>query len=425
MQLTSTRLSSMDVARPRAPKRARKLAAAAAGVAVTALATVTLSRLGVAAPSVKREGLWFGRVERSELTREVRGPGTLVPEQVRFISAAWPSRVEAIRVKAGEAVEADAVLLELKNPDLELQALEAERQLASAQAALVELTTQGQSTQLQLDASLATLKADADEARRQAEANRVLTERGMVSLQEQQRTDGKAAELDQRLKLERERRAVLERGLISQLAAQREQLGRLRAVAEFRRSQVEGLKVRADERGVVQELVLQPGQWVNAGTLLAKVAQPQKLKAQLRISEVQARDVAAGQRAHIDTRQGIVDGTVSRVDPSVIAGTVTVDVTLEGALPKGARPELSVDGTVELERLPNVLHVARPAFAAAEGPAQLYRVDLDGAHATRVPVTLGKSSVSRVEVVKGLSEGDQVILSDLAQLDSNERLDLK
>lgn len=416
---------TMDIPRERPRKTRRVVAVALAAAAGLALITAALSQLGSAAPGVKRDGLWLGTVARGELKREVRGPGTLVPEQLRFVSAAWPSRVEAIRVKTGEAVEADTVLLELTNPELELQALESERQLASAQAALVELQTQGQSTQLQLDASLATLRTDAEEAARNAESTKKLAERGMVAAQEQHRADGKSAELKQRLALEQQRQATLKRGHHSQLAAQREQLTRLRAVAEFRRRQVEGLKVKAGERGVVQELVLQPGQWVNAGTLLAKVAQPERLKAEVRISEVQARDVAAGQRARVDTRQGIVEGRVTRVDPSVVAGTVKIDVSLDGPLPKGARPDLSVDGIVELERLSNVLHLPRPAFASSDGLTQLYRLDASGSSATRVPVQLGKSSVSEVEVVKGLSEGDQVILSDLAQLESNERLDLK
>ncbi|MBK7859111.1 MAG: HlyD family efflux transporter periplasmic adaptor subunit [Archangiaceae bacterium] len=415
----------MDVPRAKARKPARKVLLGGGALAALALVSLLLSRLGAAAPSVKRDGLWLGTVERSPLTREVRGPGTLVPEQIRFISASWPSRVELIRVKAGQTVAADTVLLELANPDLELQALEAERQLASAQAALVELGTQGQSSQLQLDAALATLQTDADDATRVAQANHALATRGLISEQEQQKTFGKSAELARRLALEKTRRGVLQQGLAKQLAAQREQLERLRAVAGFRRRQVEDLKVRAGESGVVQELVLQPGQWVAAGALLAKVARPERLKAELRISEVQARDVAVGQPARVDTRQGIVEGHVVRVDPSVVAGSVTVEVSLDGALPKGARPDLSVDGTIELERLPSVLHVPRPAFAAAEGPAQLFRLDADGAHATRVTVQLGRASTARVEVVSGLNEGDQVILSELSQLDSNERLDLK
>lgn len=413
----------MDVPRTR-PARGRRNALLVAA-AVLALGGVTfgLSKLGTAAPSVKRSSLWLGTVKRGELVRDVRGTGTLQPEQIRFVSAAWAARVETIRVTAGTRVEADTVLLELSNPELELQALEAERLYASAQATLVELTTQGTSTQLQLDAALATLKFDLDEARRLAVANERLAEKGMISAQEKSRTTDKAVELERRYALEDGRRAVLKKGTESQQAAQREQLSRLKAVAEFRRRQVEGLKVRAGERGVVQELPLQPGQWVSAGTLLAKVAQPEKLKAEVRISEGQARDVTLGQRASIDTRQGVVTGHVTRIDPAVIAGAVKVDVAFDELLPKGARPDLSIEGTIELERLLGVLFVGRPAFAQGDAVVQLFKVE--GSSATRVPVQLGKGSVTQVEVLKGLSEGDEVVLSDMTQHERNERLELQ
>jgi multidrug efflux pump subunit AcrA (membrane-fusion protein) len=415
-------LSAMDIPRPRSRRRLGTLIAGGV-VAVLAALTFGISRLSNAVPSVARTAVWVDTVKRGELKREVRAPGTLVPEQIRWVSSAWPARVEDIYVKPGTKVDADTVLLKLSNPDLELQALEAERQLASTTATIVDLETQGASTRLIAEGALATLNADSETAKRKAQSDRTLSERGMIATQELQTSLEKTRELSKRVELEQRRLDVVAAGLSTQLAAQREQLKRLKAVAEFRRQQVEGLTVRAGIAGVLEDLPLERGQWVAAGVTLAKVARPDALKAELHIAEAQAHDVTIGQRASIDTRHGIVPGVVTRVDPAVLNATVKVDVALEGPLPKGARPDLSVDGSVELERLPDVLFVGRPAFAQNEGPAELFRLEGDGA--VKVGVTLGRGSVALVEVTQGLKEGDAVILSDMSQYDSNERVQLK
>jgi multidrug efflux pump subunit AcrA (membrane-fusion protein) len=412
----------MDIPRPGCRRRTGVLIAGGA-LALVAGFTFVLSRLPAAVPTVARAAVWIDTVKRGELKREVRAPGTLVPEQIRWVSSAWPARVEDIYVKPGTKVDADTVLLKLSNPDLELQALEAERQLASQTATLVDLETQGASTRLIAEGALATLTADSETARRKATSDRTLSERGMIASQELQTSLEKSHELTQRVALEQRRLEVVAAGLSTQLNAQREQLKRLKAVADFRRQQVEGLTVRAGIAGMLEDLPLERGQWVAAGVTLAKVARPDALKAELHIAEAQAHDVQIGQRANIDTRHGIVPGVVTRVDPAVLNATVKVDVELSGPLPKGARPDLSVDGTVELERLPDVLYLGRPAFAQTEGPAQLFRVDGDGA--SRVGITLGRGSVTLVEVTQGLKEGDSVILSDMSQYDANERVQLK
>jgi HlyD family secretion protein len=415
-------LSTMDVPRRRAPRRKRWLfgAATAAGLAAV---TFVLARLPTAVPQVQRAGVWVDTVKRGELKREVRAPGTLVPEQIRWVSSAWPARVEDIFVKPGARVEADTVLLKLSNPDLELQALEAERQLASATAAYVDLETQGASIRLTNQGALETLSADSQNAIRKAESDRQLALKGMVARIEAENDGAKSRELVQRLELEHKRLDVLASGLDAQKAAQREQLKRLKAVAEFRRQQVNDLTMRAGIAGVLQDLPLERGQWVTAGATLAKVAVPDKLKAELHVAEAQAHDVTAGQRVHVDTRHGVVEGVVTRVDPAVLAGTVKVDVALSSALPKGSRPDLSIDATVELERMSDVLYVGRPAFALNEGPVTLFKID--GENARRVNVTLGRGSVALVEVTQGLNEGDTVILSDMSQYDANERVQLQ
>lgn len=401
------------------------ITAGAIVAATLALATVALGRLGAEPPAVAREGLWIGTVERGEMLREVQGNGKLVPEHIQWITALSAARVERIHVRPGTAVEPDTVLLELGNPELELQALEAERQVAHARVELANMRVDLRSGRLAQKAAVATLRIDHATARRKAEASVELGGQGYVSVDDAASTKAALEALETRVDVESERLGVLGMGMQDRLAAQAVQIDRLEQIVKFRRSALDALKIRAGVAGVLQELPLEPGQWVNPGGLLAKVARPDQLKARLAIPETLARDVAIGLPAHVDTRNGIVDGVVSRVDPAASAGTVTVDVALTGALPRGARPDLSVVGTVELERLPDVLHVRRPAFTQPEATVGLFRVEPDGGYATRVNVQIGRASATTVELLAGLAEGDRVIISDMSNWDARDRLKLE
>ncbi len=397
------------------------------GLGVLLLAGVTegLSRLRAAAPTVERGGVWLDTVKRGPMVRQVKGAGSLVPERIRWLTADTAGRVERIHVRPGTAVEPGTILLELSNPDVQLQALEAERQLASAEAELIALRTNLETQRISQEAAIATLQAEALNAESQAEATVALLDRSFVPKLEVQQVKGKAGEMTTRLSLERQRLAVLQSSTREQLAAQAGQIERLKAVARFRRTQVESMQVKAGEPGVLSELPLELGQWVTPGTVLAKVVQPQRLKAELRIAETQARDIQLGQRAEVDTRNGVVEGVVARIAPSASQGTVRVEVTLTGELPKGARPDLTVEGTVELERLGNVLSVGRPAGAQPNATVSLFRLVAGSDEAVRVPVLLGRGSVNSIEVVQGLAEGEQVILSDMTAWDAVERVRLR
>jgi multidrug resistance efflux pump len=415
----------MDVPRsnPRKNHRRWLIGAGVAGVGITA--TILLGSLRTAAPSVERSSVWIDTVKRGDMLREVQGQGTLVPEQIQWVSAVGAARVEKILVKPGTAVDEDTVLVELSNPDVQLQALEAERQWTTASAELVNLQATQRNQRLGQESVVASLRSDLNEARLRSAADLELANKGFLSGLEMSQSKAKADELSGRVEFEQKRLAALSDGMTAQVAAQRAQVERLRSIAEFRRHEVEGLRVRANVGGVLQELPLQVGQWVAPGTLLAKVVQPEKLKAELRVAETRMKDVQIGQRASIDTRNGIVAGHVARIDPAAQAGTVKIDVELDGQLPKGARPDLSVEGTIELERLANILFVGRPAFSQSEGQVGIFKLVDDGRYAERVKVRLGRSSVKTVEVVSGLREGDQVILSDLSQWDSVERIRLR
>ncbi len=383
-----------------------------------------LSRVQTAAPAVERSSVWVDQVKRGPMLRQVKGPGTLVPEHIRWLTADTAGRVERIHLRPGSQVEAGTVLMELSNPDVMLQMLEAERQLADSQAALLSLKSLLENQRLAQEAVIATLLADGSDARRRAEADSALGERQLISTIEAEKSKEKALEMDSRLNLERQKLAVLKTSMAEQLAAQREQIDRLKAVAAFRKQQVESMKVKAGEDGLLQELPLELGQWVTPGVLLAKVVQPGRLKAELRIAETQARDVTRGQKAQIDTRNGVVEGTISRVAPAANQGSVLVEVSLQGELPRGARPDLNIEGTVELERLDNVLSVGRPTGAQPDSHMELFKVLPDDS-AQRVRVRLGRTSVSTVEVVDGLAEGDRVILSDMSLWNDADRVRLK
>ena len=414
----------MDI--PKKPKTRRKpWLLAGLGVLVLLGVTVGLSRLRAAAPTVERGTVWLDTVKRGPMIRQVKGAGTLVPEYIRWLTADTAGRVERIHVRPGTPVEPGTLLLELSNPDVQLQALEAERQLASAEAELISLRTHLETQRISQAATIATLETEATHAENQAQATVALMDRSFVPKLELQQVKGKAGEMATRLGLERQRLSVIQSSTREQLAAQQGQIERLKAVARFRRNQVDSMQVKAGEGGVLSELPLELGQWVTPGTVLAKVVKPEKLKAELRIAETQARDIQVGQRAEVDTRNGIVEGTVARIAPAASQGTVRVEVMLTGELPKGARPDLTVEGTVELERLGEVLSMGRPAGAQPNATVSLFKLVPGSDEAVRVPVRLGRGSVNSIEVVQGLAEGEQVVLSDMTAWDAVDRVRLR
>jgi HlyD family secretion protein len=409
-------------------RRRRWLLVGGVAVALT-LATLGLSRLQPALPAVEKASLYFGTVQRGEMVREVRGNGTLVPEQIQFVQAETDGRVERIFMQPGAVVTSDTILLELSNPELRQSAFDAEWQLKASEAQLVRLRAQLENDRLSLRSSIAALKAESQQADLDAHANQELAKDKLVSALEDQRSRSKAGALRERCEIEQERLKTSAQSADAQLAVQQAEVERARALLVRKQQQVTALRVRAGVDGVLQQIgdtaVLQVGQRVTPSATLAKIVEPARLKAVLKITETQVRDVLIGQKAEIDTRNGIVTGRVIRIDPAAQNGTVTVDVKLEGALPKGARPDLSVDGVIELERLQSVLHVGRPVQGQADSRVGLFKVIEDGKVACRVTVKLGRSSVSVIEVVEGLQAGDRIILSDMATWDGHERLRLE
>ena len=414
----------MDVPRQATNKNRRRWIIGGSAIGAVALVTLALSRLEPAPPSVDRSTIWTDTVRRGPMVRQVRGPGTLAAEEVRWVPAVTQGRVERKLVQPGTPVTAGTILVELSNPDVDRQALEAQRQLAAAESELTTLRSNLQNQILTQQATIATVQSDYNEAMRQARANDGLAGKELVSQMEVDKARDHATELKTRLDVERQRLGFLRESMQSQLTAQQGQVKLLQGIVSFQRGQVESMHVRAGTDGVLQELPLEMGQWVNSGATLAKVVQPGRLKAVLRIPETQAKDVTVGQFASVDTRNGIVKGRVVRIDPAVQNGTVTVDVALEGPLPRGARPDLSVDGTIDIERLNNVLYVGRPAYGQAESTVGLFRLTGDGREAERVNVKLGRGSASTIEVVQGLKPGDVVILSDMSQWDSSNKVRL-
>ncbi|HXI20502.1 MAG TPA: HlyD family efflux transporter periplasmic adaptor subunit [Gemmatimonadales bacterium] len=414
----------MDIVREKKPNRRRFLYIGVA-VAALALTTLGLARLKPAAPTVDGGTIWRDTVKLGPMVREVRGPGTLVPEHIRWVSAVAPGRVEQKLVQPGEHVTANTILLELSNPDVQIQLLQAERQLTDAQAQLVSLKTQLETQKLTQAGVVAQVESDYRDAVRQAASDSALMVQDLISAADYARSRDKAVAMTTRLGVEKQQLQIYTDNIASQLAVQEEQIQRLKAVAEFQRGLVNAMVVRAGADGVLQELPLEVGQWAISGATLAKVVQPEKLKAVLRIPETQARDVSLGQLALIDTRNGIVKGHVIRQDPASQNGTVAVDVGFDEPLPKGARPDLSVDGTIEIERLDRVLHMGRPAYGQANSTVGLFRILPSGDEAERVRVELGRSSVNTIEVVRGLKEGDVVILSDMSRWDGVDRVRIK
>jgi len=416
----------MDIQREGAGRR-RLIRNVAIGVLVAAVVvaiTIVVSRLKPAAPPVERATVWTDTVKRGPMVREVSGLGSLVPEQILWIPAIMGGRVERINVLPGALVKAETVLLVLNNPELQLSALGAEYDVKSAEANLKNLEVQLESQRLSQQSALATVQSSYQQAHMQAAQNTALNKAGLLVDLQLQLSLSNEADWANRKKIEEQRMAIQSESIAAQIAVQRGLLDQLRAVAALKREQVASLRVRAGAEGVLQEVPVQVGQTAGAGTILAKVVQPQKLKAELKISETQAKDVQIGQKVKVDTRNGVIPGSVSRIDPSVREGTVTVDVRLEGALPPGARPDLSVDGTIELEHLDNVVYVGRPATGQPNSTISLFRLGPDGREASRVAVKLGRSSVSVIEVVEGLRPGDKVILSDMSQWDAQERVRL-
>jgi HlyD family secretion protein len=378
-----------------------------------------------AAPSVDASTLWPDTVKRGSMLRQVRGLGTLVPEEILFIAAQTDGRVDRIAVRPGAEVRPDTVLMQLSNPELELAANDAEWQVKAAEATLTDLRVKLESGRLEQQSVAARVQSDFVQAKLKADLEHKLGEQGLTSELNLKTTKAIADELANRSSIEKQKVEISGESIQAQLAAQRVQIEKLRAAWNLKKAQVSQLYVRAGAHGVLQQLPVEVGQRLTPGTVLAKIAQPSKLKAELKIPETQAKDILLGQQVDIDTRNGIIPGRVSRIDPAVLNGTVTVDVRLEGKLPDGARPDLSVDGSVEIERLSDVLYVGRPVLGQPNSSITLFRYEPDGKEALRVPVKLGRASVSTIEVVDGLKVGDKVILSDMSAMDGHNRIRLQ
>jgi HlyD family secretion protein len=417
----------MDIARPSnaRQKQLKRAGYIAIGLVIVAGVSVGLSKLRPAAPTVDAATLWPDTVKRGPMVRQVRGLGTLTPEDIRWIPATSQGRVERILLRPGVHVKADNVILELSNPQLDQETQDAELKVQSAEASLANLRVQMQNDLLQQKAAAASIEADYNKAKMQAEMNEALAKDQLVSdlILRQSKLD--ETQLAVRRDIAQEQLASRAEASRAQLAVQQSAVDQARAVLQLKRRERDDLKVRAGIDGVLQLVPVDVGQQVAPGTNLARVADPTRLKAEIKVAETQAKDIQLGQAAQVDTRNGVVNGRVIRIDPSVQNGTRTVDVSLEGELPKGAVPDLSVDGTIELERLANVLFMGRPAFGQDQSTVGIFKVDATGAEATRVQVTLGRSSVNTVEIVAGLQAGDKVILSDMSAWDAFERVRLK
>jgi HlyD family secretion protein len=416
----------VDIPRERPNRKKKALLYGGLGLAGLALVTVALGRLEPAAPSVGAGTVFVDSVRRGTMLVQVRGPGTLVPEQIRYVSALTAGRVERKLVQPGTRVEAGTILLEMSNPDVQLEALEAERQLTQAESDRVNLRSTLETQRLNQEGAVATVRMQLAEARRTALASESLAQRGLISTFELENARGRATELETRVTIEERRLQVMSESMESQLSTQESQVGRMRAIVDFQRSRLASLRVRAGAPGVLQDLPLEEGQWVISGQTLARVVQPERLKAVLRIPEVQARDVVMGQRAFIDTRSDTIPGRVVRIDPASQNATVSVDVALEvDTLPRGARPDLSVDGVIEVARLDDVLWTGRPVFGQQYTTVGLFKVRPDRREAVRVSVRLGRTSTMAVEVMSGLAQGDLVITSDMSAWDDADRVRLR
>jgi HlyD family secretion protein len=415
----------MDVPRPKALRNKRIKQAIYALIVVVAVSFVALgvSRLKPAAPTVEKATVWTDIVKRGPMLRDVRGLGTLVPEELRWIPATRDGIVERINVKIGDTVKANTVLLVLSNPELEQSLVDAELQIKAAEADVANTRAQLQSQVINQEIVMAAADAAAKRAKLQADVNQTLASQGLLGDLPLKLSQVDAENSAAQSEMEKKRVAVYAQAAEAQISAAESRIQQLRTSYELRKTQLEQLHVKPGAAGVVQQLPVEVGQRVSPGTILAKVAEPGRLKAELKIAETQVKDIALGQVAQIDTRNGIVRGHVSRIDPAATQGTVTVDVQLDGDLPKGARPDLSVDGTVEIERLDNVVYVGRPAYGQADTTVGMFKV-LPTGEAVRAQVKLGRASVNMIEIREGLQVGDLVILSDMSQWDTYERVKL-
>jgi len=418
--------SGMDIARPHIAKqkRRRRILFASGGALALIAITVALSHLKPAVPSVDRSTVWIDTVKRGPMLREVRGLGTLVPEEIRWIPANTEGRVEKIVVRPGTQVKADTVILELSSPELEQAAHDAESKLKAAEAEFTTLQAKLQRDLLDQESTTARVHSELQQARMESETNEQLKKNGLVAELQYKTAQVKAAELANRDAIEQKRLNFARDSIEPQLASKQAEVDQVKAAAQLKLDQVEALHVKAGMKGVLQQMPVDVGQRVKIGDNLARVADPTKLKAEIKIAETQAKDIQIGEKATIDTRNGVVTGHVTRVDPAVEQGTVKVDAQIDGELPRGARPDLTIDGTIELERLDDVIYVGRPAFGQENNTVGIFKLVSGSSEAVRTPVKLGRSSVNSIEIVNGLQPGDQVILSDTSAWDAHERIRL-
>jgi len=419
----------MDIQRPASVAQAKKrkqIVLGIVGILVIGLVSVVLARLKPAAPTVERATVWVDTVKRGPMVRQVRGLGTLVPvdEARRWVPASTQGRVERIVLRPGVQVTPDTIVLELSDPNVQQALNDADQQLRASEADFNSLKARLDAETLNQRAQAAIVRADYQNAQTEREMNEGLSKDGLVSTLVMRQSVVRAESLKTRDNIETDRLKVSEASARAQLASAQALVDQRRSNLNLRRQQVDQLRVRAGMTGVLEQVPVEVGQQVQPGTNLVRVADPSRLKAELRIAETQARDLAIGQIASVDTRNGIIPGKVIRIDPAAQNGTVTVDVALEGALPRGARPDLSVDGTIELERLENVLFVGRPAFGQEQSTVGLFKLDATG-EASRAQVQLGRSSVNTIEILGGLKEGEQVVLSDMSAWDQFERIRLR
>jgi HlyD family secretion protein len=420
---------AMDIARPSVAgqRRRRQILYAVVGIVLVGLVTMGVYRLKPAAPTVERSTVWVDTVKRGSVLRQVRGLGTLVPMEgsIQFLPAVTEGRVDKILALPGAQVKSDTILLEMSNPQLTQEALDAEWKLKAAEADYKNFEVALASQVLAQKSLSAQAQSEYSQAKMQADIDSELAKLGVISQLSMNVSHQKAEQLSTQNDIEKQRLVNSSEVLKAQLQAKQAEVEEFRALAELKKSQLDHLRVRAGIEGVLQEQTLKIGQYVTPGTTLAKVVQPQRLKAELKIAETQAKDIQIGQPASVDTHNGIIPGHVVRIDPSVVNGTVTVDVTLDAKLPQGARPDLSVDGTIDLEKMDNVLYVGRPAFGQEQSTVGMFKLEPDGNNAVRAQVKLGRSSVNTVEILQGLKEGDQVILSDMSRWDSYDRVRLE
>jgi HlyD family secretion protein len=418
--------SGMDIARPHVAKqkRRRRILFASGGVLALIVITVALSHLKPAVPSVDRSTVWVDTVKRGPMVREVRGLGTLVPEEIRWIPANTEGRVEKIVVRPGTQVKADTVILELSSPELEQAAHDAESKLKAAEAEFTTLQAKLQRDLLDQESTTARVHSELEQARMESETNEQLKKNGLVAELQYKTAQVKAAELSNRDAIEQKRLNFARDSIDPQLASKQAEVDQVKAAAQLKLDQVEALHVKAGMNGVLQQMPVDVGQRVKVGDNLARVADPTKLKAEIKIAETQAKDIQIGEKVTIDTRNGVVTGHVTRVDPAVEQGTVKVDAEIDGELPRGARPDLTIDGTIELERLDDVIYVGRPAFGQENNTVSIFKLVSGSSEAVRTPVKLGRSSVNSIEIINGLQPGDQVILSDTSAWDAHERIRL-